>query len=199
MRKKFNLAVKVIGLIGAVVLVEQSFHKKKHSLKCEFVLTEPDTTNIIDTTLVKVTEFAQAISEAESSDQPYIIGGSSNHYLGKYQFGLLAMQDIYGKEKGLKLYKKYHKDITLFTEKEQDKAFKKWVKINQRYLKKEIKKYKNKIVHGILITESGLIAAAHNQGWGSVRRWLASGENTTDAFGTEIEVYLKDFKNCKLV
>lgn len=52
-----------------------------------------------------------------------------------------------------------------------------------------------KKIRGISITESGILAAAHLGGPGSVKRFLKSNGNrrSTDDFGTSISEYMQDF------
>ena len=57
---------------------------------------------------------------------------------------------------------------------------------NQKKLKRYIKKYNNTIVNGILVTESGLLAAAHLGGAGSVKKWFRTGKSRTDGNGVKI-------------
>ena len=52
-------------------------------------------------------------------------------------------------------------------------------------------------VNGTIVTESGILAAAHLAGPGNVKRYLRSygAIGFTDAFGTEIESYLRNFSS----
>ena len=60
-------------------------------------------------------------------------------------------------------------------------------------LQKYIDKYDGKVVHGILVTESGLLAAAHLGGAGSVRKWFRTGKIRKDGNGTKITSYMVRF------
>ena len=51
----------------------------------------------------------------------------------------------------------------------QDEAFKALIVRNKWELRKEIQKYSGRVINGVEITESGLIAAAHLGGAGSVK------------------------------
>lgn len=55
--------------------------------------------------------------------------------------------------------------------------------------------YLGLIINGILITASGLLAGAHLKGAGSVYEYLKSRgkKNSSDAFGTSVESYIKQF------
>jgi hypothetical protein len=64
-------------------------------------------------------------------------------------------------------------------------------------LRKEIQKYSGRIINGVEITESGLVAAAHLGGAGSVKKYLRSnGRNGfKDGFGTSLSSYIRKFSN----
>ena len=66
---------------------------------------------------------------------------------------------------------------------------------NKKNLRKEIKKYKDVKIKGIVVTESGILASAHLVGSGKVKRWLKTNGKKTkkDALGTSIESYMKKF------
>jgi len=106
-------------------------------------------------------------------------------YLGKYQFGKSTLALI-----GIK-------DAKLFlnTPELQEKAFIANAQRNKWVLRKDIKRFSGKYISGIKITESGILAAAHLAGPGSVKTFLRSyGENGfKDAYGTSIRSYMKRF------
>ncbi|MHC5202552.1 peptidoglycan-binding protein LysM [Myroides sp. LJL119] len=127
--------------------------------------------------------FKQALGARESNGLYTIV--NSYGYMGKYQFGKLALRSI-----GIS-------DATTFLENPllQEKAFDALVSKNKWILRKEIKEFQGKDIAGIRITESGLIAAAHLGGAGSVKKFLKSNGNYgfRDGFGTSIKSYLKKF------
>ena len=65
-------------------------------------------------------------------------------------------------------------------------------------LQKYIDLYEGKVVYGVLVTESGILAAAHLGGAGSVKKWFRSGKVKTDANGVKITSYMKRFGGYKL-
>lgn len=73
----------------------------------------------------------------------------------------------------------------------------KYMKVNRRKLKKLIDKYEGKVINGIKITESGILAASHLAGAGGVKKFLRSGGkyNPADGYGTKLTHYLKKFSN----
>ena len=111
-------------------------------------------------------------------------------YMGKYQFGKSTLRLI-----GVWNYKKF-----LRSEKLQDKALKALISRNKWVLRREIRKYTGKVINNVLITESGIVAAAHLGGPGAVKRYLRSnGTNVfRDGFGTSIQSYLKRFSGYDL-
>ena len=106
-------------------------------------------------------------------------------YLGKYQFGKSTL-------KRFKIYNtiEFLKDPSL-----QEDAFLALCSVNKWILKRDIKRSVGRKINGIRITESGILAAAHLAGAGSVKKYLRSNGNIgfNDAYGTTIEHYLKKF------
>lgn len=130
-------------------------------------------------------DFKEALALRESNGDYKSV--NSYGYMGKYQFGKGTLKFI-----GLKNTKGFLNDPEL-----QEKAFVAYVQKNKWILRKEIKKYVDKTVGGVLITESGIIAAAHLGGAGSVQDFLNSNGNVSfvDGYGTNIKSYLKEFAN----
>lgn len=111
-------------------------------------------------------------------------------YMGKYQFGKTALK-FYGVE---------NQEEFLNTPELQEKLFEISISYNKWNLRKEIKKYSGKYISGVLVTESGILAAAHLAGASSVRRFLSSkgSFNFADANGTSVRNYLKSFQGYDL-
>ena len=127
--------------------------------------------------------FKEAIAFKESRGNYRKI--NSFGYLGKYQFGASTLNRI-------RIY-----DTGAFLEdpRLQEQAFFTLCSLNKWILKRDIKWSVGKRINGIEITESGILAAAHLAGAGNVKKYLRSnGEhNAYDAFGTDVEQYLKRF------
>ena len=106
-------------------------------------------------------------------------------YIGKYQFGIETLKSI-----GIN-------DSIGFmnSPKLQENAFVILLSKNKYELKDYINFFDGKVIDGIKITESGILAAAHLGGTGSVKRFLNSnGERKCkDEYGTSVKTYLKDF------
>ncbi len=106
-------------------------------------------------------------------------------YMGKYQFGKETLRTI-GINDSLKF---------ISNPKLQEEAFVTLIKRNKWELKNEIEKYSGKIISGVKITESGILAAAHLGGPGSVKKFLKSNgkKKCSDAYGSSVKSYMKQF------
>lgn len=105
--------------------------------------------------------------------------------MGKYQFGIETLKSV-----GI-----HDSILFLNSPKMQEKAFVALLAKNKWKLKHEIERYEGIIMNGILITESGILAAAHLGGAGSVKKYLRNnGERYyRDAYGTSIRSYMRSF------
>lgn len=131
------------------------------------------------------TGFKEAIAFKESRGQYKVINKLG--YLGKYQFGRSTLNLI-----GIYDTASFLKDPQL-----QEKAFLANAKRNKWVLRRDIKRFVGQHINGTLITESGILAAAHLAGPGSVKRYLRSfgAIGFTDAFGTNISSYMSKFSS----
>ncbi|WP_459211661.1 peptidoglycan-binding protein LysM [Aquimarina rhabdastrellae] len=127
--------------------------------------------------------FKEAIAFKESRGSYDVINQFG--YLGKYQFGrgTLALIGI--------------KDVQAFlnTPELQEKAFYANASRNKWILRRDIARFDGRYMNGIKVTESGILAAAHLAGPGSVKKYLRSGgvQGFSDANGTTIRYYMKRF------
>jgi hypothetical protein len=69
---------------------------------------------------------------------------------------------------------------------------------NKKKLKKYIEKYNGKVVHGVYVTESGILAAAHLAGQGNVKKFFRSGNEFKDGYGTRLTSYMVNFSGYQL-
>jgi hypothetical protein len=127
--------------------------------------------------------FKEAVGFKESQGRYSIV--NTFGYMGKYQFG-----------KGtLKLIGVYNTNTFINNPGVQEKAFEANLSRNKWILRRDIKRFSGKIIGGVKITESGILAAAHLGGPGSVKKFLRSyGENVfSDAFGSSVRYYMNKF------
>jgi len=131
--------------------------------------------------------FKEALAFNESGGRYDAV--NSLGFMGKYQFGPGTLKYL-----GIKPHRFLHNPQL------QEEAFRRYVLENRKLLAKEIKTFAGKRIHGIKITESGILAAAHLAGAGAVKRYLHSyGKlSARDAFGTRIEDYLRRFADYDL-
>ena len=110
-------------------------------------------------------------------------------YLGKYQFGRSTLKVL--------RIKKIDNFINI--PELQEKAFLMNVMRNKWILRREIERFMGKKINNILITESGIIAAAHLSGPGNVKKFLRNNCNNNldfkDINGTKISDYIRIFRN----
>lgn len=127
--------------------------------------------------------FKQAVAFKESQGKYTVV--NTLGYLGKYQFGRTTLERL----------NIYNTRDFLQNPELQEKAFIALCKVNKWILRKDIRRSVGKVINGITITESGILAAAHLSGAGNVKNYLRSnGKNCfSDAYGTTIKSYLKKF------
>ncbi len=127
--------------------------------------------------------FKEALAFKESQGNYFSVNRFG--YMGKYQFGQSTLDVI-----GIRSTQNFLNNPIL-----QEQAFLLNTSRNKWVLRRDIARYSGKWISGIKITESGILAAAHLAGPGSVKKFLRSGgeDGFNDAFGTSIESYLKKF------
>ena len=132
-------------------------------------------------------DFLNAIGFKESGNRYDIVNRFG--YMGKYQFGKRTLRGL-----GFKM----SREEFLNSPETQEKAMYALLKQNKKSLRKYIEKYDGKIVHGVLVTESGLLAAAHLGGAGSVKKWFRTGKVRKDGNGVKITTYMERFSGYEL-
>ncbi len=127
-------------------------------------------------------QFLDAIGFRESGNRYDIV--NSFGYMGKYQFGKKTLKGL-----GFKVTQEEFLNSPAL----QEKAMYELLKHNKKKLKRFINKYEGQVVHGVLITESGILAAAHLAGQGNVRRFFRNGYEFKDGYGTKMTSYMEQF------
>jgi hypothetical protein len=129
------------------------------------------------------TGYKEALAFKESQGLYKLV--NSLGYMGKYQFGKTSLKAI-----GIKNSSRFLESPDL-----QEKAFIALLSLNKAVLKNQITKFSGKTINGIKITESGILAAAHLGGAGSVKKFFSSNgkQIRRDAFGTSIVSYMRRF------
>lgn len=131
--------------------------------------------------------FLHAIGKQESNNKYDTV--SIHGFLGKYQFGQNTLKEI-----GI------HTDTETFLRSPslQEDAMLKLLRTNRRTLRNVIKKYEGTYIQGTRISESGILAAAHLGGVGSVLDYFYEGKGNLDKNGMSLKTYLRKFSGYKL-
>ena len=186
-----KITVIIIGLFALVVFNATPKDEEILNENCynttqlATVLTLEESNNRIEIPFIgkSFIGFTQAVGFKESRNRYHIVNKFG--YLGKYQFGKSTLRRL--KIRNIEGF--------LRNPQQQEKAFKALCSLNKHILRKDIKRSVGKEINGILITESGILAAAHLSGAGNVKKFLRSNGsfNKSDAFGTSIQNYMKRF------
>ena len=131
--------------------------------------------------------FLQDLGHQESGNRYDIVNRFG--YMGKYQFGKSTLRT-------LKI--KVTKEAFLNSPDLQEYAMQQLLLYNKKKLQKYIDEFDGQVVNGILVTESGLLAAAHLGGAGSVRKWFRTGKIRKDGNGVKITNYMERFSGYSL-
>ncbi len=131
--------------------------------------------------------FLDAMGMRESSNNYLAVNKFG--YMGKYQFGNATLKS---------LNIKTTKEDFLNDPELQELAMELLLKDNKKRLKKYIRKYNGQTVHGIYVTESGILAAAHLAGVGNVRKFFRKGYEFKDGYGTKMTTYMNNFSGYNL-
>ena len=134
-----------------------------------------------------INEFLFAIGHQESGNRYFVV--NKYGYMGKYQFGKSTLRT-------LKI--KVSREAFLNSPDLQEYAMKQNLLYNKKRLQKYIDKFEGQKINGILITESGILAAAHLGGPGSVKKWFRNGRVKKDGNGVPITNYMLMFSDYEL-
>jgi len=137
--------------------------------------------------LPNLNSFLDDLGQRESSNRYDVV--NQYGYMGKYQFGKSTLKGL-----GYDI----SKTEFLNSPEIQEEAIVKLLKANKKVLKRQINKYDGQLVNGILVTESGLLAAAHLVGPGSVKKWVRNGKMFEDGNGVKLTEYIERFNGYQL-
>jgi hypothetical protein len=131
--------------------------------------------------------FLDAIGHKESRNNYKVI--NTYGYMGRYQFGKATLKGL-----GFKVTQ----EEFLNSPKLQELAMQALLEHNSKKLKKYIEKYDGEVVHGVFVTESGILAAAHLAGQGNVKKFFRKGDEFKDGYGTRLTTYMTKFSGYQL-
>ena len=162
--------------------------EKEEIVELPFKGLEKLNLSYIEPVLVEIPEvdqnqmFLDAIGFKESGNRYDIVNKFG--YMGRYQFGRRTLRGL-----GYKVTQ----EEFLTSPEIQERAMMDLLRHNKKKLQKYIDQYEGEVVHGILITESGILAAAHLGGQGNVKKFFRRGKEFKDGFGTSITSYMEMF------
>ena len=160
-------------------------------------IPSPKTTPIVEEKIIVVkeeveeikgmNEFLHAMGHQESGNRYFVVNRFG--YMGKYQFGKSTLRT-------LKI--KVTKEAFLNSPDLQEYAMQQNLLYNKKKLQKYIDRFEGCLIDGILVTESGILAAAHLGGPGSVKKYFRSGKIAKDGNGVKITNYMQRFSGYEL-
>ena len=193
--KKYSIVILLLATLALFSLMAFTTYRAKVinpiiELPTKGIVTIPLESLTVDSIELVVSShqaFLDAIGFRESGNRYGIVNRYG--YMGKYQFGKRTLKGL-----GIKVTQ----DEFLNSPYIQEKAMYALLRQNKRSLRKYIEKYDGKYVHGVLVTESGLLAAAHLGGAGSVKKWFRTGKVRKDGNGVKITSYMEMFNGYDL-
>ena len=141
-------------------------------------------TNFTRIPIKTLSEFLTDLGFRESGNRYDIV--NSYGYMGKYQFHINTLRNL-----GYDVTKKEFLD----NPKLQEEAMIALMEHNRKILKRYIDQYRGKMINGVQITESGILAAAHLAGPGNVRKFFRLGYEFRDGYGTKMTTYMRMFND----
>jgi|TARA_R110000744_G_scaffold163361_1_gene280114 hypothetical protein len=185
----FTIAVSLLsfGVIDSAVTKDKSDNRVElidlqNEREEELIKIELEEIRVHEYHQQQLDSFLNAIGFRESSNRYDIVNRWG--YMGKYQFGRSTLKGL-----GFTVTRKEF----LSNPQLQEEAMMALLLHNKEKLQKYIDVFDGKTVNGMLITESGILAAAHLGGQGSVKRYFKNGKVFKDGYGTKITSYMDKF------
>ncbi|MDV7188514.1 peptidoglycan-binding protein LysM [Lutibacter sp. TH_r2] len=188
--------VTIFSILVTLVFLISSFTEKEKTTNNSLIFTNEISTALTEAEATSIQQniqipfvgnefngFKEAVAFKESQGRYHIV--NTLGYLGKYQFGRATLER----------FRIYNTSHFLKTPELQEDAFIALCSLNKWILRKDIKRSVGKKINGVVITESGILAAAHLAGAGNVKKYLRSyGANSfEDAYGASVYYYMKKF------
>lgn len=183
----------ILGISALIVMGFTNYILKQEQVP---ITLKPAKINLVEvkfeipSVLIEINQtdlFLDAIGHYESSNRYKIVNRFG--YMGKYQFGKSTLKAL-----GYNVTRKEFLNSPHI----QEMAMLDLLSHNKKILQKYIDYWEGKKINGKVITESGILAAAHLGGPGNVKRFLKEGKVFKDGNGTKITTYLTHFSGYKL-
>lgn len=140
--------------------------------------------SIVRSEPTELEKFLNHMAQRESDNTPYVVNRFG--MMGKYQFHPNTVKIL-----GFTV----STNDFLSNPELQDSVMVAYLRANNKELNSLIIKYENKIVKGVKVTRSGILAAAHLAGSNNVKLFFQNSDwnGRTDANGTSIREYMHTF------
>ena len=196
MNKTMGMVLSVFGIISIsafanIAIIKPLVEPVDNILPIEEISIIKPELEVIEIELPEIknhTKFLDDIGFRESSNNYRAVNQFG--YLGKYQFGRKTLNSLGFKDISNREF--------LENESIQEEAMYALLNHNKRVLRRQIQKYHGETIHGIYITESGILAAAHLAGAGNVRKFFRKGYEFKDGNGTKMTSYMIRFSDYNL-
>lgn len=187
--------IKLVGFVFLSALMLMSFTNLYLRMTAESVIVLPKKDVVllpieINAEPIEIDQtdlFLDAIGMRESSNRYDVVNGWG--YMGKYQFGKKTLKAL-----GYDVSKKEFLNSPHI----QEQAMLDLLEHNRRILNNYIEYWDGKKINGKIITESGILAAAHLAGPGNVKKFLKEGKEFKDGNGTKLTSYLTQFSGYRI-
>lgn len=139
---------------------------------------------------VSESEFYSKLGFLESGGDYGVV--NTYGYMGKYQFSSYTLKAI-----GIEVSRgEYLKDSVL-----QERSVRILTTHNKKVLRRHIRKYTGTTIKGVVVSEAGILAAAHLVGAGNVMAYLESGGriDKADGYNTKCSDYMAKFAGVRRV
>jgi hypothetical protein len=183
----------ILGISSLIVMGFTNYILKQELVPITLKPAKIDLTDVkfeIPSVLLEINQtdlFLDAIGYYESSNRYDIVNRFG--YMGKYQFGKSTLKAL-----GYNVTRKEFLNSPHI----QEMAMLDLLSHNKKILQTYIDYWEGKKINGKVITESGILAAAHLGGPGNVKRFLKEGKNFKDGNGTKLTTYLIHFSGYNL-
>ena len=183
----------ILGISSLIVMGFTNYILKQELVPITLKPAKIDLTDVkfeIPSVLLEINQtdlFLDAIGYYESSNRYDIVNRFG--YMWKYQFGKSTLRGL-----GYKVSRKEF----LNSPELQEQAMLDLLSHNKKILQTYIDYWDGKNINGKVITESGILAAAHLGGPGNVKKFFRDGKVFKDGNGTKITKYLTHFSGYKL-
>jgi hypothetical protein len=137
--------------------------------------------------VTELDEFLCVIAEKESGNNYDVV--NTKGYLGKYQFGMTTIRGL-----GYNVSRSHFLADTNL----QEEIMLALLNHNRELLKRYINRWDGRKHRGKVITESGILAAAHLAGPTNVIKFFKDGADFKDGYGTRLSSYLYKFSGYEL-